>query len=74
MGRYYGEVQGGKGEATRVGHVSTGIRTTAKTWYYSYTVYISPHYLYKGDDLVTVVKRNLHNGDEETVFEDVVRG
>ena len=32
MARFYGELQGGRGEATRLGHASSGLRTEACSW------------------------------------------
>ena len=32
MSHFYGTVRGGRGEAHRCGHKTTGIRVTAKTW------------------------------------------
>lgn len=32
MARYYGEVQGGRGSASRLGHKTRGLRTTCNAW------------------------------------------
>lgn len=32
MARYYGEVQGGRGPASRLGHKTSGLRTTCNAW------------------------------------------
>jgi hypothetical protein len=32
MSHFYGTVQGGRGEATRTGHKTTGLTTTAASW------------------------------------------
>jgi hypothetical protein len=32
MSHFYGIVKGGRGEATRTGHKTTGLETTAATW------------------------------------------
>lgn len=42
MAHFYGTVQGGRGTASRLGHKSTGLVTTAKTW--SHTVTVALHH------------------------------
>lgn len=42
MAHYYGTVKGGRGEASRLGHKTTGLVTTAQTW--SHTVTTALHY------------------------------
>lgn len=32
MAKFFGTVQGGRGQATRLGHASTGLRVTAQSW------------------------------------------
>lgn len=32
MARFYGSVQGGRGEATRLGHATTGLRASAQSY------------------------------------------
>lgn len=32
MAHFYGTLQGGRGEATRLGHVNSGIETVAASW------------------------------------------
>lgn len=32
MARFYGTIQGGRGEATRLGHANTGLRITAQSY------------------------------------------
>jgi hypothetical protein len=32
MARFFGTLQGGRGEATRLGHASSGLRATAASW------------------------------------------
>jgi hypothetical protein len=32
MARFFGTLQGGRGEATRLGHASSGLRVTAASW------------------------------------------
>lgn len=32
MARFYGTIQGARGEATRLGHASSGLRVTAQSW------------------------------------------
>lgn len=32
MARFYGTVKGGRGEASRLGHANTGLRTTCSGW------------------------------------------
>jgi hypothetical protein len=32
MAEFYGSVQGARGEATRLGHGNTGLRTSAQSW------------------------------------------
>lgn|SRR5512143_1278688 len=42
MAHYYGTVQGGRGTASRLGHKTSGLVTTARTW--THTVTVALHY------------------------------
>lgn len=45
MARFYGTVQGNRGEAHRIGHKSGGLRVRAKTWDYTIVtqLYVDEH-------------------------------
>ena len=43
MAHFYGTVQGGRGQATRLGHKTTGMYVTASTWEQTVTVQLSVH-------------------------------
>jgi hypothetical protein len=47
MARFYGSVQGGRGEATRLGHATSGLRVTAQSYTGDVRVTL---YDFKGED------------------------
>jgi hypothetical protein len=78
MAEFYGSVQGAQGEATRLGHTNSGLRTSAQSWDGSIIVN-----LYKNavDDVVCVdisiangSKKNgghtLYSGPIKNLFSD----
>jgi len=40
MARFYGSVQGNRGEAHRLGHAKGGLRVEARTWSHDVTVHL----------------------------------
>lgn len=66
MSHFYGTVQGGRGEGTRCGHKSSGLRTVAKSWHASITVFLS-HDEKTGQDMAWVVHQ-MADGKSVTIY------
>jgi hypothetical protein len=58
MARFYGTVRGGRGEATRLGHATSGLRVSAQ----SYSGDISVELFAKGDEDWVVIRAGDHYG------------
>jgi len=53
MAHFYGTLQGGRGEASRLGHKSSGLRVCAASWQGSVRVYLE-HDEKTGEDVAIV--------------------
>lgn len=65
MSEFYGRIQGHRGEATRCGSKSSGIRTVAKSWTSSVETF---YYEEDGKTRVRITVRKEHGGSE-TLFD-----
>jgi hypothetical protein len=57
MARFYGTVQGGRGEVSRLGHASSGIRVSACSWRGRIETYIEA----AGDDDIMHIRADSHS-------------
>jgi hypothetical protein len=72
MAHFYGSVQGARGEATRLGHKSSGMRTVAASWSGSVTTEL---YHRDGVDYARVRLLPWNNmGVERTLYDGPVGG
>lgn len=55
MSHFYSSIKGGRGEATRCGHKTTGIRAIVKTWHAEIETYLTHR---DGVDWANVFLRN----------------
>ena len=67
MARFRGTVQGNRGEASRLGHATTGLETTAATWNQQFTTHL--YVDSAGNDCVRISVRDLRHGASRTIFE-----
>ena len=66
MSHFYGALQGGRGQATRCGHKSSGINTVAASWDGSVSVNIEH---VNGEDVATVSLAPWHgNGVSKVLY------
>jgi hypothetical protein len=74
MAHFFGTVQGGRGETSRLGHASSGLRTRAASWRGAVEVELT-HDDETGADIATVrlVKHKGH-GTERVLYQGPVSG
>lgn len=63
MAQYYGILSGGRGEATRTGHKSTGLRCEARGWHSGVKVYANYDEEHKQDTFTVYHTSGSGSGD-----------
>jgi len=74
MAHFYGTLQGGRGEASRLGHKSSGLQVRAASWQGSVCVYLE-HDEKTGEDIATVRLEPWHGqGKSRILYQGPVSG
>lgn len=70
MARFYGTVQGGRGEATRLGHESSGLRVSAQSYSGDIVVSIGASSAYPGEDVAHIyIRPHGGYGEGKTLYD-----
>jgi len=82
MAMFFGTIQGGRGEATRLGHANTGLRTSARS--YSGSIIVQLYYdeptgvecadITVGEGSTNHGRWSLYNGPIKNLFDDKLLG